>query len=143
MDESTSEVGPLIEQIPDDLFDLWRKGPLMLASRASLPVVELANCTLTLRWGTDVINADVEHCNFRWGRPWRMKHNARSARPLVPFGSHDLVLIDFPPLQRGFFGGGWSYNTTPVGYTKESLGQWEAALRAILDHFDTREPPIA
>lgn len=69
MDESTSEVAPLIEQIPDDLFDLWRNGPLMLASRASLPVVELSHRMLTLRWGTDVIEADVEHYNFRWGRP--------------------------------------------------------------------------
>jgi hypothetical protein len=118
MDEITSESGPLVEQIPDDLFDLWRKGPLMLASRASLPVVELR-------------------------RPWRMKHNARSARPLVPFGAHDLILIDFPPLQRGFFRGVWSYNTAPVGYTHESLEQWEAALRAIMADFDTREPPIA
>lgn len=129
----TTQVQPLVEVVPDDLFDLWRRGPLLLATRAKLPVVELHGRILTLRWYHDVISADVTECYFRIGRPWEMKHNARSARPLLPFGSHDLILIDFPPLYRGFFSAKTrSYNTAPVGYTKASLQNWKRALAPLI-----------
>ncbi len=124
---------PLVETIPDDLLKLWTKGPLILATRARLPVVELSGHTLTLRWCYDVIIADVSECHFRVGRPWKMKHNSRSARQLVPFGNHDLILIDFPPLNRGFFTcRTHSYNTAPVGYTLDSLQTWKRALAPLI-----------
>ena len=129
----TTKAEPLVEIIPDDLFALWKQGPLMLATRATLPIVELRDRTLTLRWYHDVISADVSECHFRVGRPWKMKHNGRSARPLLPFGNHDLLPIDFPPLYRGFFTGRThSYNTAPVGYTQASLQTWKRALALLI-----------
>lgn len=128
MTESDDSIDRIVEAIPNDLLELWRKGPLMFASDKNLPVVELAGRMLTLRWGTDVICADIGDCHFRTGRPWKMKHNLRSARPLFPFGAHDLILIDFPPLQRTLFGRIWSYNTAAVGYTRQSLALWKTAL---------------
>ncbi|QDT04365.1 hypothetical protein K227x_27560 [Rubripirellula lacrimiformis] len=118
----------LVETIPDDLLQLWRKGPVLFAGDQQLPVVELYGTILTLRWGDDVICCDARDCHFRIGRPWKMKHNARSARPLFPFGSHDLILIDFPPLHRTLFGRVWSYNTAAVGYTSQTLASWRPAL---------------
>lgn len=137
MDDSTASER-LIEYIPEDLYELWRQGPLRFASRDNLPVVELTGRQLALHWGATRIVADAADCHFRVGRPWKMKCNSRSARPLLPFGNHDLILIDFPPLQTGFWGGIWSYNTAPVGYTKESLSDWAHALATILDDFDAR-----
>jgi hypothetical protein len=62
-----------------------------------------------------------------------MKHNGRSARPLLPFGNHDLLLIDFPLLYRVFFTGRTqSYNTAPVGYTQASLQTWKRALAPLI-----------
>lgn len=131
--QSEPDVKTIVETIPDDLLELWKMGPLMLASSARLPVVELCDRQLTLRWCYDVIAADVAECHFRIGRPWKMKHNSRSARPLLPFGNHDLILIDFPPLYRGFFTGRLhSYNTAPVGYTKTSLQRWKRALAPLI-----------
>jgi hypothetical protein len=130
----TIEVAPLVETVPDDLLAQWKQGPFMLATRESLPIVELRDRTLTLRWGHDVISADVSECHFWIGRPWKMKHNSRSARPLFPFGTHDLILIDFPPLYRRIFTGRThSYNTAPVGYTHASLQTWKRALAPLLD----------
>lgn len=129
----TTRVEQLLETIPDDLFAIWKQGPLMLATRAKLPIVELRDRTLALRWCNDVFSADVSECHFSVGRPWKMKHNAKSARPLLPFGNHDLILIDFPPLYRGFFTGRTSsYNTVPVGYTLASLQAWKRALAPLI-----------
>ncbi|QDT15579.1 hypothetical protein [Alienimonas californiensis] len=127
---------PLVEAVPDDLLKRWQRGPLLLATRASMPVVELRGRTLTLRWSRHEITAHVSECQFRVGRPWRMKLNARSARRLFPFGDHDLILIDFPPLRRGFLTGRYhSLYTAPVGYTEASLQVWKRALAPLL-----REP---
>ena len=131
--KETASSDSLVEIIPDELFQLWRKGPLLLATKSSLPVVELRGRTLTLRWGRDVIHADVAECNFRVGRAWQMKRNARKTKRLLTFGDHDLVLIDFPPLYRGFITGRThSYNTAPVGYTKASLQTWKRALAPLI-----------
>ncbi|WP_168564954.1 hypothetical protein [Crateriforma spongiae] len=138
MDDPTAQIDRLTECIPDDLYELWRMGPLRFVSRDNLPVVELTGRKLTLIWGSPLIVADAADCNFRVGRPWKMKRNARSARPFLPFGNHDLILIDFPPLQTGFWGGIWSYNTAPVGYTKDSLNDWANALAAIVEGFDAQ-----
>ncbi|GAA4468808.1 hypothetical protein [Novipirellula rosea] len=139
MDELNSNTARLTERVPDDLFELCRKGPLRFANKDLLPVVELAGRQLFLQWGETKTAADAADCHFRRGRPWKMKRNSRSARPLLPFGSHDLILIDFPPLQTGLFGGIWSYNTAPVGYTKESLNDWAIALASVVDGFDAQQ----
>ena len=131
MAESSLPDVHLIERIPGPLLKKWRSGPLLFAS--DLPEVELLGDTITLRWGKDTIQAKVEECHFRTGRAWQMKRNSRAARPLLPFGATDLILIDFPPLIKGFFGRVRSYNTAPVGYTKESLAQWNAALGNIIN----------
>ena len=129
----TTRYETLVEIVPDDLFAVWKQGPLRLTTRAMLPIVELRDRTLTLRWCADVISADVSECHFRVGRPWKMKHNARVARPWLPYGDHDLILIDFPPLYRGFFTGRThSYNTAPVGYTQTSLQNWKRALAPLI-----------
>jgi hypothetical protein len=120
----------LIEIIPDHLLQEWRLGPLRFAS--SVPEVELQGDIITLRWGNETIQAKVNDCHFRVGRAWQMKKNSRSARPLLPFGKTDLILIDFPPLKRGLFGKIRSYNTAPVGYTKESLAKWNEALGNVI-----------
>ena len=134
---STCKEPPLVESIPDDLLFDWRL-PLLLATRYTLPVVELRDRTLTLWWCSDVIVADVSECHFRVGRPWKMKHNARRATPLVPFGKQDLILIDFPPLYRGFFTGKVrAYNTAPVGLTQTSLKAWKRALLLLLSETDS------
>lgn len=135
MTESAHEA-PLVEIIPEDLLRRWKRGPLLLATRSNLPIVELRGRTLTLRWGRHVVSADVADCHFRVGRPWKMKRNARKARRLFPFGDHDLILIDFPPLRRGFLTGRYhSLYTAPVGYTEASLQVWKRALAPLL-----REP---
>ena len=116
----------LTETIPDDLLKRWRSGPLLLAR--TFPVVELQGDLITLRWGRAVHSATIEECHFRIGRAWQMKYRARRASRLFPFGDSDLILIDFPPLKRGFFGKTRSHITAPVGYTPESLEQWSEAL---------------
>ncbi len=145
MKEDLSQHDTLIESIPDDLLELWRRGPLLLASGSNFPVVELAGRTVTLRWGSEVIRADVSDCSFRVGRAWQMKRNARKAKRLILFGAHDLILIDFPPLYRAFFTGRMhSYNTAPVGYTKDSLERWKRALKPFIGESSKEpQPPIA
>ncbi len=137
---SSSETQELVEQVPEHLFELWKKWPLLLASRSKLPVVTLSGETLTLKWGLEVITAGVPDCVFRRGRAWQMKLGARSARRLIPFGAHDQILIDFPPIRRGFFGGLHAYTTAPVGYTLDSLAIWELALTAIVGDLEAHIP---
>lgn len=130
MDDSNSVQTELYEKIPEQMLKYWRLGPLRFAT--SFPEVELSGDVITLRWGEQIIRARIANCQFRIGRAWQMKRNARSARPLLPFGNSDLILIDFPPLKKTFFGRIYSYNTAPVGYTKESLAKWNAALGNVL-----------
>ncbi len=137
MDDSTSGYR-LLECIPEDLYAHWRNGPLRFTRRDNLPVVELVGRQLALQWGATKIVADAAECHYRVGRAWKMKQNSRTARPPFPFGDHDLILIDFPPLQTGFRGGIWSYNTAPVGYTRDSLSAWANAFATILDDFDAQ-----
>lgn len=121
----------LVEKIPNHLLNIWKLGPLRFAK--SYPEVELLGEDIFLRWGDMEIHAKTSDCNYRLGRAWQMKRNSRSARPLIPFGDTTLILIDFPPLYRSFFGKIRSYNTAPVGYTKESLMQWNYALGNVMD----------
>ncbi|SMP80576.1 hypothetical protein SAMN06265222_1573 [Neorhodopirellula lusitana] len=69
MDDPTTLSDRLIEYIPDDLYEHWRKGPLRFASEDTLPVVELIGRQLTLQWGSTKIVTDAADCHFRRGRP--------------------------------------------------------------------------
>ena len=131
MTMSLPPIVQLVESVPVELKNEWFAGPLLLCR--SLPVVELRGDTIVLDWGSEIIKAKKEQCHFRIGRAWQMKFGSRGARPLLPFGRHDLILIDFPPLQKSVLGKVWGHTTAPVGYTKESLVLWIEALRWLVD----------
>lgn len=126
----------LVEKIPDDLLDQWRRGPLRLARK--FPVVSIDGIDLTLVWGHERIDATIFDCRYRRGRAWQMKLASRGARRLSPFGNADLILIDFPPFVERFFGGYHAYTTAPVGYTPESLKAWAAALEPVFNWEEMR-----
>ncbi len=129
----------IVESIPEHLFELWKQGPLLLANRSSLPVVAFANSHLELTWGSWKLRSRLGDCHFRVGRAWQMKRGTRKVRRILPFGNRDLILIDFPPLDRGFFTGRWhSMTTAPVGYTPESLDEWKSVLRQHLSEDSDR-----
>lgn len=130
MNQHQAEPLSLRETIPEALLAKWRRGPLFLMRNA--PEVELYGDVLTLHWGTHEIRARIQECHFRIGRAWEMKRNCRKAKPIFPFGSNDLILIDFPPLYNGPLGGVRSYYTAPVGFTEETLRQWSDALGDVL-----------